>query len=289
MVVSAPFFLPRDMIKKGNVLKIENVLVDCANSKLDFYMYNTNMHSLEERENILLPIKIHLKKLLKENIVSAVVYGSSLSDDYCFLSDIDILIVLKIADNESLKILRKIKEKYDSSGFDLDFNVHTYNETPKRRKETFWHNNRSLYMQIELSMYGRQLIGKNSFENKNINLDDLRLEVVRVISSLTYQARKLLVNSDLNAKKRITMMKWCIYGVMYYLAFWKIYPETRKEASQTFHKMFPQKIDPSIFLEYKSEHTNDITMSGLSMAYNFLSELQLSITKEYRKIYGTRK
>jgi predicted nucleotidyltransferase len=154
------------------------------------------MHNLEEGENVLLPIKNDLKILLKGNIVSAVVYGSSLSDDYCFLSDIDILMILKNADHGSLKILRKIKEKYKLIGFDIDFNVHSYDEIPDKRKGTFWHNNRSLYMQIELYIYGRQLIGKNLFNNKNINLDDLRLEVVRVISSLTYQARKMLINTN---------------------------------------------------------------------------------------------
>lgn len=246
------------------------------------------MHSLEERENILLSIKSDLESSLRDNIVSATVYGSSFSDDYCFLSDIDILIILNTAGHSSLEILRSLKKKYEINGFDVDFNVHTCAETPGKRGETFWHNNRALYMQIELSLYGRQLVGNNLFDGKGIKLDDLRLEVVRVISSLTYQARKMLINSNLNTRKQITMMKWCIYGVMYYLAFWEIYPKTRKQAMQSFHKMFCFKINPSIFLEHKSGHADNIKISDLNNAYDFLSELQSSILKEYRKIYGTK-
>jgi len=247
------------------------------------------MHNIAEREEILLSIKKDLVIMMGNSIVSAVVYGSSLSDDYCFLSDIDILVVLDVADSASLEILREIKRKYEKDGFDLDFNVHTVDELPDKRKKTFWHNNRALYMQIELCLYGKQLVGPNLFSGKDVNVDDLRLEVVRVVSSLTYQARKMLINSNLSTRKRITMMKWCIYGVMYYLAFWEMYPKTRKEAMQRFHQISAIKTDPNIFLEHKSEHPENIKISDLNIAYDFLSELESLALKEYIKIYGANK
>ncbi|MEI7463376.1 MAG: nucleotidyltransferase domain-containing protein [Candidatus Taylorbacteria bacterium] len=181
------------------------------------------MTDLNRRKKILQTIGKELKKSLKGNIVSATVYGSTLLEDYCSLSDLDVLLILKIASSRSLEILRNIKERYKCDGIDVDFNVHTMSEIPRVRGATFWHNNRSLYIQIELFLYGKQLLGENLIGNRNVAVRDLQLEVVRVISSLNYQARKLLVNSNLSNKDRITMMKWCIYGVMYYLAFWNVY------------------------------------------------------------------
>jgi predicted nucleotidyltransferase len=244
------------------------------------------MHSPEEREQVLSSLKDDLESSLGDNIISATVYGSSLFDDYCSFSDIDILLVLKKADIHSFKKLKEIRKKYEAERFDIDINVHSYDEMPDVRGKTFWHNNRALYMQIELSLYGQQLIGDNIFDGKKVGLDDLRLEVVRVISSLAYQARKMLINSELTPDKKIIMMKWCIYGVMYALAFWEIYPKTKKESMQIFHEKFCLHVRPVVFLKNKLKEPDNIHQSDLDLAYDFLSELQSSILNEYHKIYG---
>lgn len=247
------------------------------------------MHSPEERESELLLLKNDLESYLGDNIVSVTAYGSSMSDDYCSLSDIDVLVILKTADNESLQRLREIRQRHETKGFEIDINVHASDETPDARGKTFWHNNRALYMQIELALYGRQLIGEKPFDGKEVRLDDLRLEIVRVTSSLAYQARKILINSELNVNKRITMMKWCIYGVMYSLAFWEIYPKTKREAMSIFQDRFNPRINPGVFLKQKTENLENILQSDMELAYDFLSELQSIMLGEYRKIYGSEK
>jgi len=145
------------------------------------------MYSPEEREITLSLIKSELETSLRGNIVSATVYGSSLSDDYCSLSDIDILVILKKTEFQSLKILSDIRQRHIIRGFNIDLNVHALDETPAIRGKTFWHNNRALYMQIELSKYGKQLIGDKPFDGEGVDQDDLRLEIVKVTSSLVYQ------------------------------------------------------------------------------------------------------
>lgn len=247
------------------------------------------MYSPEEREVTLSLIKSELETSLRGNIVSATVYGSSLSDDYCSLSDIDILVILKKTEFQSLKILSDIRQRHIIRGFNIDLNVHALDETPAIRGKTFWHNNRALYMQIELSKYGKQLIGDKPFDGEGVDQDDLRLEIVKVTSSLVYQARKMLINAELGLKEKVTLMKWCIYGVMYSLAFWGIYPDTKEEAVQVFQKRFNFKIKPLMFLKNKTKNPHGIKKADINSAYDFLLELQSTILNEYRNIYGQKR
>jgi hypothetical protein len=132
-------------------------------------------------------------------------------------------------------------------------------------------------------LYGQQLIGQNLFKKKYINKDDLALEVVRVINSLNYQARKLLINKELNRENKNLMIKWCIYGVMYFLAFYDIYPKTRGEALKIFYIKFKPKLNPSIFLKIKVRGIDNMTIADIRKAYDFLQYLELLIMKNYKK------
>ncbi len=77
--------------------------------------------SIKDRRIILSNLKSVLIENLGENIISVAVYGSSLNEDFCMMSDFDILVVLKEAGMNSLKLLRKIKEKFGLDGIEIDF------------------------------------------------------------------------------------------------------------------------------------------------------------------------
>lgn len=240
--------------------------------------------TIKDRKRVLKKVRNILIGSLKRKIVCAIVYGSTLNNDFCKHSDFDILIVAKNPDVSFLKNLKEIKNYFlKNEKVKIDFNVHKDTDVPKIRKEVFWHNNRGIYVQKEFELYGKVLIGKNIFNSKNINVDKLLPEAVKVINSLNYQARKLLINSDWAFDKKLLLIKWCIYGSLYALASRGIFPSDRKSALKTFNNIFKPRINPLKFLNIKINKVDSITDQDIYEAYKFLNYLDAMIFKEYEK------
>lgn len=117
----------------------------------------------------------------------------------------------------------------------------------------------------------------------DVDIDQIKLfeESVRVINSLNYQARKLLINSDLSNGKKIQLFKWCIYGSLYVLATHGIYPSDRRKALMVFTKSFRPPIDPTYFLNLKLTNPVHIKDADIRKAYKFLTYLDELVFKDY--------
>jgi len=232
------------------------------------------------RFGTLIKIREKLIEELKNEICCAIAYGSTFCEDFCTNSDFDILLFLKDDSISKLFKLRKIKENFQAEGVKIDFNVHSKTETPELRKECFWHNNRSLYFQKEVTLYGLVLIGESPFLHNDFNVEELKKESIKVVSSLLYQARKLLINRDINQGERITFMKWCIYAVLYALSSKGIVTKTKTEALELFPEYYSLDINPIIFLKAKKE--NNISDDLLEVAYKFLLQLDNKLFEDYK-------
>jgi len=239
------------------------------------------------KNSIINSIRKDLIRNFGYNIVSVFVYGSTLCEDFCELSDYDFLIFFKKAPIKYLTILKNIKATYVLKGVTIDFNIHLVSESPAARGPAFWHNNRAIYIQKEIPQFGRLIIGKNIFSSPiKYSEKEQRLESVRVINSLLYQARKLIINRELNLEEKARMMKFCIYAVLYSLAFVGVYPYNKREAMVKFSDHYQTKIKPKNFLELKSSQLKNIKKQHIDEAYKFLSELDKIIYKKYSSIYS---
>ncbi|MDD3175993.1 MAG: nucleotidyltransferase domain-containing protein [Candidatus Nanoarchaeia archaeon] len=248
-------------------------------------MVNSTSTILSERYLNLEKIKTSLINSFGSRILSAIVYGSTLNEDFCQYSDYDILLVVDFPDVEFLKRLKEIKETYLKENIKIDFNTHSKEDIPAIRKELFWHNNRGVYVQKEFDLYGTLLIGENLFKSNCVDKGDMLREAVRVINSLNYQARKLLVNKDMTiCENKILMMKWCIYASLYALASRGIYPSTKQLALKTFYEVFKSPINPETFLKLKINNSETISDEDIEQAYSFLNYLDTKIYADY-KIY----
>lgn len=237
--------------------------------------------SVLNRRHILSEVRQVLINKFGQKILCAIVYGSTLDKDFCKYSDFDILIVVNNPNVEFLKKLRKIKLDFLKNNIKIDFNVHNETDIPSIRKELFWHNNRGIYVQKELELYGNVLIGENLFKINKIEPNQIFIEAVRVINSLNYQARKILINTDLKNCDKILLMKWCIYGSLYALASKGIFPSDRKSALQKFYEIFKSPINPKIFLHIKVNRPDDINDRDVKKAYKFLTYLDKKIFEDY--------
>jgi predicted nucleotidyltransferase len=249
----------------------------------------TNSSKINEKDftfryGTLIRIREKLISEFENRIYCAIAYGSTLCEDFCCNSDFDILIFFKEETMENLKKLRKIKEDFLLEKITIDFNVHSKEEIPQVRKDCFWHNNRSLYFQKELTLYGLVLIGESPFLHNNFNERELKKESLRVVNSLLYGTRKYLINKNLDKKERITLMKWCIYSVLYALSFQGIITKTKTEALELFHEYYSSSVDPRIFLKAKKEET--ISDEMLEKAYVFLKELDSKLFSKYGEEYN---
>lgn len=238
--------------------------------------------NLTDRNIIIDRIKIELLNSLGDVITSAVVYGSTLCEDFCTASDFDIILVLKEINSEIFLKLRLIKERFSFEGISVDFNMHSTLDLPENRQDAFWHNNRSFYFRKEISLYGKIIIGENVFPIDKLEIADLQLEATRVLNSLLYQTRKYLVNKDLDQKNRRQIMKWCIYAVQYALAYKNIYPETKTEALNTFTEEYETTSDPHKFLNLKTS-TEEIHMDQVMEAYEFLTQIDTIILINWKQ------
>lgn len=237
--------------------------------------------SIGKRLEIVDEICKSLKEKLGNSIQSATVYWSTLCEDFCESSDYDFLLVLHSTEYEDMEVLKEIKNEFKTKGIGVDFNVHNTKETPSSRKKLYRHNNRSIYFQKEIELYGKIVIWSTPFQTENYSLKELRVEAIKVINSILYQARKLLINRELSQEERIRMMKFCIYVTLYALASKDIYPKTKEEALVNFKNHFITDLDPLIFLEIKTLQTNSITDKQVKMAYNFISHVDQMIYSLY--------
>lgn len=251
-------------------------------------MNKTKLNTISSRKASLDSIKKRLIDSIGSKIVCAIVYGSVLNKDFSRNSDFDILIVAKSPNIQFLKKLREIKSNYLLKGIKIDFNVHSETDLPSVRKGLFWHNNRGIYVQKELELYGKVLIGKNVFKTNKIDTKQMFAEAVRVINSLNYQARKIIINTNLDEGDRILLIKWCIYGSLYALASRNIFPPDRKSAMQKFYKVFKPPVNPEIFLRIKVNRSDNITNHDIKLAYKFLSYLDRKIFKDYESLRSKR-
>jgi len=236
---------------------------------------------LEKRIQIVESIKKDLLNKLGSNILSATIYGSTLGDDFCITSDFDFLILLRKAEPSALKIIKDIKNKYRKKGLSLDMSIHTKEETPEKREDVFWHNNRALYMQIELNLYGTQLIGKPFLTNIKPNTLELKRECVKIINSFKYHTRKALAKEQLTKSEIRNYIKLCLYAVLYTLAFYDIYPKTKTEALKIFDEKFNFKQKSIKFYKMKTEKPLSLNTKDLESAYGFLCEIDSKIIKDY--------
>ncbi|MDR2396234.1 MAG: hypothetical protein LBD57_06510 [Endomicrobium sp.] len=232
-----------------------------------------------ERLKNIINIKKELLNELEDNVFCAIAYGSAIGEDFYCHSDYDILIFLKRCSLNEFQKLKKIKQMFLCQKIRIDLNVHTINEIPIVRGRCFWHNNRSLYFQKEMILYGITIIGKNPFAHNDFNENDLRIESIRVVNSLLYQARKMLINKDINEAEKINLMKWCIYSVFYALSFKGIITKTKSEAFEIFPNYFSLNINPIIFL--KAKQNNNVSEELIQKAYIFLEQLDSNLFEEY--------
>lgn len=239
--------------------------------------------SLQYRISVLNKIKKILIEVFGDLISSAIVYGSTLGDDFCEFSDYDILLIVDNPNIDFLKKIKKIKKNFFKKNIVIDFNIHRTSDLPKVRKDLFWHNNRALYIQKEFDLYGRVLIGKNPFRVNKIDNFFMLREAVKVVNSLVYQSRKLIVNRKLNNVGKILMMKWCIYASLYALASKGVYPKSKKSALSVFNKYFDTPINPEIFLYLKIGNIKEINMNDVAKAYDYLNYLDRNLFAEYEK------
>src|SRR3989344_8790178 len=226
------------------------------------------MNSAVKRDVRLDVIRSSLLRTLGRSIKCAVVYGSTLNSDYCRYSDIDILIVVKEPDMASLKKLRVIKSELRRHKLNVDFNVHGSGDLPQTRGRLFWHNNRGVYVQKELSLYGKVLIGRNLFSSPKIQQHNLQEEAVRVINSLTYQARKIIINKPMGRENKILLIKFCIYGALYVLAAKGLFPMDRRKAMSLFRQTYHPLINPEQFIDAKVDRPDSISKEDIESAYN---------------------
>ncbi len=239
------------------------------------------MQDISERLRVCNQIKTKLKEKLWNNVLSATVYWSTLTDDFCDLSDYDILLVLKDPNFKELKKLKEIKNYFYKKWINIDFNVHDELDMPKVRWNLYWHNNRAYFFQKEIQLYWKQLIWKNPYQN-DFDQSDIINEVIKVINSLCYQARKLLINRELTNDERVRMMKFGIYSVLYALWSKNIYVQSKKDALKKFKEVFPTMIDPTIFLQEKTNNCKNIEDKTIYLAYEFISQLDKYIYTLYK-------
>lgn len=224
-----------------------------------------------------------IKNAMGDNLTALYNYGSALTEYYCEFSDLDFLVILKEAAPEDLASLKEIVNRHATQGNSIDINVQTEDEMPGGRSQAFWHNNRAAYMQREISLYGQLLHGEDQFTSHlDIDQKELTLECVRVLNSLVYQTRKALINRKLTAKEKYTILKFCIYGVMYALAAKGIFPQSSDQIFEQFKVEYGSVGDPEVFSRLKTTGGN-VDDSYIIEAYGFLKRLDEAVHDVYLK------
>lgn len=218
-----------------------------------------------------------------KNLVSLYSYGSALTSYFSALSDYDFLVILKDAHQIQLELLKNIVQEYHNRGVSIDINVQTEDEMPSIRGNAFWHNNRGLYIQSEIRMYGKLLYGKEQFRlPKSFNKKALQLEALRVANSLVYQTRKSFINRSQDDMEKYKILKFCIYAAIYALAAKGIFPEKHSDIIDLFLREFPGLDNPNKFLNAKKSDIKSVSMDTIHEAYNFLKKIDIELYNIYK-------
>lgn len=230
-------------------------------------------------------IKNQILDICGKHLVSIYSYGSALTNHFSKSSDFDFLIILDEANIDLIKLLRNMIIDNRKNGIRIDVNIQTADEMPSIRGDAFWHNNRGIFIQPEINNYGKLLYGKNQFLKgfDNLKPEEMRLESVRVLNSLVYQARKCLLNRNLAAEERYIFMKHCIYASMYALAAKGIFLKNYSDILDEFHKQFPELPNPNKFANKKIGEISDITEEDVQKSYAFLKNVDVVVFEIYKK------
>jgi predicted nucleotidyltransferase len=133
-----------------------------------------------------------------DGVVAIYVYGSHVYKNQNASSDIDVLVILMVVDPGQLCALRAIEDEYHSQGYDLGIMVHTAQEIDAGfglQGEIFIHRNRCWFFIKEMQDHANLVWGKDMFTNIVLPSQSvLKTEAVRVLRSLTYEARKKYIN-----------------------------------------------------------------------------------------------
>ncbi len=241
--------------------------------------------NIKQRIKILDLLKTDLLNSL-HNIVSIYVYGSTLYKAFGSLSDIDLIIVFekKLSVN-NLEFIKTLNQKYKNNGIKLDISIHTVDEMIGTRDKLFWHNNRAVFIQKEILMYGKLIYGKKLFDDNIFSDYELKEECIKVINSLKYNARKLMISSlDEDILKR-RLLKLSLSSTIYALAFYDILPKNRDDICDVFDRNLNLKIKAKELLKLKMKNYG----SGLSSlkvknkVLNFLNELDSKVYYDFKK------
>jgi predicted nucleotidyltransferase len=219
------------------------------------------------------------------NIVSVYNYGSALTNNFSSKSDFDFLVIVNDAEPDLLLSLRGIVQQYQLNGIKVDINVQQFDEMPNSRLEAFWHNNRGLFIQAEISNYGKLLYGDEQFLTKfsDMNPKMIRLESVRVLNSLVYQARKCIINKQLTNDDKYVIFKHCIYASMYAIAAKNIFLNDYGKILKEFCRQFPELDDPRMLAKIKKSDLSKIKESDVFRAYDFIKSVDRKVYNIYKE------
>ena len=235
-----------------------------------------------DRKKIAAQLASRLEEAVGCNLTALYHYGSALTDYFMSQSDFDFLIILKDPSPEALTALRGVVCESELQGLKVDINVQAEYEMPGVRKEVFWHNNRGIYMQHEMSAKEVLLSGVPQFFSPYPDrLSDQIIESVRVASSLVYQTRKMVLNTNLGDREKYVIAKFCIYILTYALAAKGIFPKTHQEATLAFKGAYGECGDPERFLLLKAKSESNISKGDVFDAYLFIQKIDRAIFRHY--------
>lgn len=239
----------------------------------------------EQRIKILNQLKNDLLNFF-DDIVSIYVYGSTLYKNFGSLSDIDLIVIFeKNLSVNNLESIKNLNEKYKNNGIKLDISIHTVDEMIGTRNKLFWHNNRAVFIQKEIAIYGKLIYGKNLFDDSVFSEDELKEECVKVINSLKYNARKLMISALEEDTLKRRLLKLSLSSTIYALAFYNILPEDRDDVCNVFDRYLNLDIKAEELLRLKMKNYGS-ELSSLEVknkVLNFLNDLDLKIFNDFKK------
>lgn len=68
---------------------------------------------------------------------------------------------------------------------------------PEKSQDEFWHNNRGLIFQKEISLFGVPILGENPYKKHPPSTELIKADIRRHVSGLVYRGRKALINTQL--------------------------------------------------------------------------------------------
>ena len=154
-------------------------------------------------------------------------------------SDFDVLVSFDDVSPEIILGLRRVIEQCSERWILIDFNVHSSSEMPENSLHEFWHNNRWLIFQKEISMFWVPIIWENPYQKYSPAVDLVRADIRRHVSGLVYRARKTLINTQLTYKDKLNLVKFALYAISNALADLGLFYLNKQNIVDAFHEHFP--------------------------------------------------